>query len=72
VCHERPDETIVLRAVDDARSILAEYVAPGPHDAAHTIVRLLAVLDRTEVVNALDRLTQRNADPSLITERLPW
>jgi hypothetical protein len=67
-----PDQNIVLRAVDDARSILAEYVAPGPHDAAHTIVCLLAVLDRTEVVDALDRLTQRNSDKSLIAERLPW
>jgi hypothetical protein len=67
-----PDETIVLRAVEEARTILGEYIATSPQDATNTVVRLLAVLDRTEVVEALDRLTQRSADPSLITEKLPW
>jgi hypothetical protein len=67
-----PDQNTVLRAVDDARSILAEYIAPGPQDATNTIVRLVAVLDRTEVVDALDRLNRRNCGMSSTAERLPW
>jgi LmbE family N-acetylglucosaminyl deacetylase len=40
------DHDTVLRAVDDARRILAEYVEPRPRDAPHTVERLLAVLDK--------------------------
>jgi hypothetical protein len=58
-----PDEDVLLRAIEDARRILGEYVAPEtpgePGDATHTIERLLAVLDRDEVVHALDRMTRR-------------
>jgi hypothetical protein len=51
-----PDEDTVLKATEDARRILAEYIAPGPRDAAQTVHRLLAVLDTEEVVRALDRM----------------
>ncbi|NOJ48223.1 hypothetical protein [Bradyrhizobium archetypum] len=55
-----PDEDVLLRAIEDARRILGEHVAPeAPGDATHTIERLLAVLDRDEVVHALDRMTRR-------------
>ncbi len=55
-----PDEDVVLRATEDARRILGEYIAPeSPWDATSTIERLLAVLDRDEVVHALDRMTRR-------------
>lgn len=55
-----PDEDVVLRAIEDARRILGEYIAPEPPgDVTRTIERLLAVLDREEVVHALDRMTRR-------------
>jgi len=54
-----PDEDTVSKATEDARRILAEYIAPGPRDAAQTVRRLLAVLDTEEVVRALDRMKRR-------------
>jgi hypothetical protein len=53
------DQDTVLRAMEDARRILGEYIAPGPHDATRTVRRLIAVLDRHEVVLALDRMNRR-------------
>ena len=54
-----PDQDTVIRAVEDARRILGEYIEPGPRDATRTVERLLAVLDRNDVVHALDRITRR-------------
>jgi hypothetical protein len=54
-----PDEDVVLRAIEDARRILGEYIAEPPKEATRTIERLLTVLDRDEVVHALDRMTRR-------------
>jgi hypothetical protein len=54
-----PDQDTVLRAIEDARRILGEYIEPGPRDAAKTVDRLLAVLDRDDVVRALDRMNRR-------------
>jgi hypothetical protein len=54
-----PDQDTVIRAIEDARRILGEYIAPGPRDATHTVERLLAVLDRNDVVHALDRIKRR-------------
>jgi len=51
-----PDQETVLRALEDARRILGEYIEPGPRDATRTVERLLAVLDRKDVVHALDRI----------------
>jgi hypothetical protein len=53
------DQDTVLRAMVDARRILAEHSALGPHDATRTVHRLIAVLDRDEVVHALDRMNRR-------------
>lgn len=36
------DQDTVLRAMEDARRILGEYVAPGPTDATRTVHRLIA------------------------------
>ena len=41
-----PDQDTVLRAVQDARRILGEYIDLDPRDPAQTLERLLAVLDR--------------------------
>jgi hypothetical protein len=54
-----PDQDTLIRAIEDARRILGEYIAPGPRDATHTVERLLAVLDRKDVVHALDRIKRR-------------
>jgi hypothetical protein len=53
-----PDQETVLRAMEDARRILAEHIAPGQHDAMRTVERLLAVLDKSDVVHALDRMNR--------------
>jgi hypothetical protein len=55
-----PDQETLLRAVEDARRILGEYIEPGQRDA-ETVQRLLAVLNKNDVVHALDRLTRRRA-----------
>jgi hypothetical protein len=54
-----PDQDTVLRAIEDARRILGEYIEPGERDATRTVERLLAVLDRNDVVHALDRMHRR-------------
>jgi hypothetical protein len=56
-----PDQDTIIRAVEDARRILGEYIEPGPHDATRTVQRLLVVLDRNDVVLALDRMKRRRA-----------
>jgi hypothetical protein len=55
-----PDQDTLIRVVEDARRILGEYIEPGPRDA---VERLLAVLDRNDVVHALDRI-KRRGDPT--------
>ena len=55
-----PDQDTLVRAIEDARRILGEYIEPGrPRDAARTVERLLAVLDRNDVIPALDRIKRR-------------
>jgi hypothetical protein len=54
-----PDQDTVIRAIEDARRVLGEYVAPGPRDATRTVERLLVILDRNDVVHALDRIKRR-------------
>ena len=54
-----PDQDTLIRAVEDARRILGEYVEPAPRDPTRTVERLLAVLDRNDVVHALDRIKRR-------------
>ena len=54
-----PDQDTLLRAIEDARRILGEYIEPGQRDATRTVERLLAVLDKNDVVHALDRMKRR-------------
>jgi hypothetical protein len=54
-----PDQDIVLTAIEDARRVLGEHIALGSRDATRTVHRLIAVLDRDEVVHALDRMKRR-------------
>jgi hypothetical protein len=54
------DLDTLVEAMGDVRRILREY-SSGPHplNAALTLHRLIAVLDRNEVVLALDRMKKR-------------
>jgi hypothetical protein len=54
-----PDQDTLLRAIEDARRVLGEYIEPGPRDATRTVERMLVILDRNDVVHALDRLRRR-------------
>jgi hypothetical protein len=54
-----PDEDVLIRALEDARRVLGEYIEPGPRDATRTVERLLAILDRSDLVHALDRIKGR-------------
>lgn len=49
----------VLEAVERAQAILARYVEPGERDCERTINDLLDVLDRDEVVAAIEELERR-------------
>jgi hypothetical protein len=53
------DILILIRAVEDGRRILREFIKPGPHDAMRTVERLLILLDRNDLVHALDRTKRR-------------
>jgi len=52
------DQETVLRALEVARAILGECIA-GQRDAARTVERLVATLNKSEVIQALDRMNRR-------------
>jgi hypothetical protein len=53
------DQETVLRALEDVRYVLCEHVALGRRDAALTVERLLQVLNKHEIVRALDQMNRR-------------
>lgn len=52
------DQETVVRALEVARAILGECIA-GQRDAARTVERLVAALNKSEVIQALDRMNRR-------------
>jgi hypothetical protein len=52
-----PDQETVLCALEDARRLLDEYIA-GRRDAAWTVERLLGMLDKNDVVPAIDQMNR--------------
>jgi hypothetical protein len=50
------DQELLIQAVREAQLILARQVEPGDRDAKDTIDELLSVLDRSDLVAAVDRL----------------
>ena len=50
------DQELLINAVREAQLILARYIEPGARDAKDTIDKLLSVLDRSDLVAAVDRL----------------
>ena len=59
---KNPDHETMVRAIEDARRVLAEYIQLGARDAPQTVDRLFAVLDRREVVHALVRINKRDVE----------
>ena len=49
------DEELLLVAIREAQMILAAHANPGPRDVEKTISALLSVLERDDVVAAVDR-----------------
>jgi hypothetical protein len=52
------DQETVLHALEAARSILSECIA-GQRGAAVTVERLFDMLNKSDVVQALDRMSRR-------------
>jgi hypothetical protein len=50
------DEELIIHAMRDAQSLLAEHIERGPTDAEEAISELLEILDRQDVVAATNRL----------------
>jgi hypothetical protein len=59
-----PDQETLLRAVEDARRILGEYIEPGQRDAKR---RLPAVLDKNVVVRPGSNETADGAAPGRLS-----
>lgn len=53
------DILILIRAIEEGRRILREFIESGPHDAMQTVERLLILLDRNDIVHALDTKRRR-------------
>ena len=53
----KTDRDLIIEAVEEAQRVLAEYLEPGAlRSAAGTIHRLVTVLDRPELVGAIERM----------------
>jgi hypothetical protein len=50
------DEELIVRAMRDAQSLLAEHIERGPYDAEQAITELLEVIDRPDIVAATSRV----------------
>jgi hypothetical protein len=50
------DEELIVHAMRNAQSLLAEHIDRGPSDAEEALTQLLEILDRPDVVAATDRL----------------
>jgi hypothetical protein len=56
---EREDIARLIISISKARSLLSQYIEPGPRNAVDTVDRLIDVLDDREFVATLDRLNRR-------------
>jgi hypothetical protein len=50
------DEELIVHAMRDAQTLLAEHIERGPTDAEEAISQLLEILDRQDVVAATNRM----------------
>lgn len=56
---ERDDIDHLIRSVTAARTLLSQYIEPGPRSAVDTVDRLIDILDDRDFVATLDRLNRR-------------
>lgn len=56
---EREDIEHLIHGVTAARTLLSQYIAPGPRSAVDTVDRLIDILDDRDFVATLDRLNRR-------------
>jgi hypothetical protein len=54
------NQQVALQAMSDAQRILEEDLEPGPHNDQRILDRLVDVLERPDVVVAVDRLQRAN------------
>ena len=54
------DQQLALQAVSEAQRILEEYLEPRPHNQERILDRLVEVLERPDLVVAVDRLQLGN------------
>ena len=54
------DQQLALQAVSEAQRILEEYLEPRPHNQERILDRLVEVLERPDLVVAVDRLHRGN------------
>src|ERR1700675_3996558 len=54
------DQQLALQAVSEAQRIREEYLEPRPHNHERILDRLVEVLERPDLVVALDRLQRSN------------
>ena len=54
------DQQLAIQAVSDAQRILEEYLEPRPHNQERILDRLVEVLERPDLVIAVDRLQRGN------------
>ena len=50
------DQQLALQAVSEAQRILEEYLEPRPHNNERILDRLVELLERPDLVVAVDRL----------------
>jgi hypothetical protein len=50
------DQQLLIAAIRKAGLIIAEHLEPDGPDAAHTLSRLIAVLDAEDLARAVERL----------------
>jgi hypothetical protein len=48
------DQAIIITALNEAASILSDYLEPGPRDPVATINRLIKVLDNQKLAAAME------------------
>jgi hypothetical protein len=54
------DQQLALQAMSDAQHILEEFLQPRPHNDKRLLERLVEILERPDVVVAVDRLQRAN------------
>jgi hypothetical protein len=54
------DQQLALQAVSEAQRILEEYLEPRPQNHERILDRLVEVLERPDLVVAVDRLQRGN------------